>query len=374
MKWKNVKLKDISNNLDSKRKPLNDQERSKISHQKLYPYIGANNVMGYVDEFLFDEDILCVAEDGGSWGKNQKCATIYRGKTWVNNHAHVLTAKEGTDLRFLMYYLNQEDLNRYITGTTRGKLTKSALETIEVPLPPLHIQQQIADTLDKADALRRKDQELLQKYDELAQSIFYDMFGDPVRNERGWRERTIAEMVTFMTSGSRGWAQYYSDKGDLFLRINNVGRNKLLLDDLIFVSTPDSAEARRTRVQPGDILLSITADLGRTAVIPKTFPTAYINQHLALLRLEDSVDPVYVSQFLSSPGGQKQIQSANKGGVKAGLNFDDIRSLRILVPPTELQRQFSQNLSRVYNLTIKGRENVTVSQELFNGLIHQYFS
>jgi type I restriction enzyme S subunit len=70
MKWEKVKINDIANNLDYRRKPLNDQERALISNEKLYPYIGANNIMGYVDEFLFDEDILCIAEDGGSWGKN----------------------------------------------------------------------------------------------------------------------------------------------------------------------------------------------------------------------------------------------------------------------------------------------------------------
>ena len=116
----------------------------------------------------------------------------------------------------------------------------------------------------------------------------------------------------------------------MFLRIQNVGRNKLLLDDTAFVRAPDTAEARRTQVQSGDVLLSITADLGRTAVIPKGIGRAFINQHLAILRLND-VDPHFVSAFLASPAGQVQIGGMNRQGVKAGLNFDNIRS--ILRPP-----------------------------------------
>lgn len=135
MSWERVRLKDVTINLDNKRKPLNENERNKISKMQLYPYVGANNIMGYVDEYLFDEEILCVAEDGGSWGENQKCCVFIKEKCWVNNHAHVLKSNGKADLKFLMYYLNSANLNSYITGSTRGKLTKSSLDSIEFPLP-----------------------------------------------------------------------------------------------------------------------------------------------------------------------------------------------------------------------------------------------
>ena len=92
-----------------------------------------------------------------------------------------------------------------------------------------------------------------------------------------WPLARLGTLLTFLTSGSRGWAAHYAAEGDLFLRIQNVGRNKLLLDDTAFVRAPDTAEARRTQVQAGDVLLSITADLGRTAVIPDDIGRAFIN-------------------------------------------------------------------------------------------------
>lgn len=122
-----VELKTITNNLDNKRIPLNSKQRSEKESKPLHPYIGANNIMGYIDEYIFDEKILCVAEDGGNWGRNEICAKIYNEKCWVNNHAHVLTAKENLILEYLKYFLNFSDLSLFITGATRGKLTKTSL-------------------------------------------------------------------------------------------------------------------------------------------------------------------------------------------------------------------------------------------------------
>src|SRR5438876_1039059 len=137
--------------------------------------------------------------------------------------------------------------------------------------------------------------------------LFYlQRLGDPVTNPKGWKTESLGNRIAFITSGSRGWAQYYTNKGAMFLRIQNVGINQLLLDDLAFVQVPDTAEGRRTQVRGGDLLLSITADLGRTAVIPENFPEAYINQHLALLRLKE-LNPVFLAGFISTPGGKAQI-------------------------------------------------------------------
>ena len=118
------RLGDITKNLDSRRIPLNSEQRIAKSKKGLYPYIGANNIVGYIDEYIFDEKILCVAEDGGSWGTNQTCAVMYEGKTWVNNHAHVLVENGKANLDFLRCYLNLTNLNKHIKGATRGKLNK----------------------------------------------------------------------------------------------------------------------------------------------------------------------------------------------------------------------------------------------------------
>jgi type I restriction enzyme, S subunit len=241
-----------------------------------------------------------------------------------------------------------------------------------VPCPPVPEQRRIAAILDKADAVRRKRQEALRLTGKLLRSIFLDMFGDPVTNPRNWEIQPLADNLAFLTSGSRGWAQYYSDDGELFLRIQNVGRNELILDDVAYVHAPATAEAKRTRVLPGDVLLSITADLGRTAVIPSELGSAYINQHLAILRLRN-LDPVYVSAFLASEGGQTQIQRLNRGGVKAGLNFDDIRSLQIPIPPNELQMTFARALRKSSAHRQDCVQAASGLDELFEALVQRAF-
>ncbi len=168
-------------------------------------------------------------------------------------------------------------------------------------------------------------------------SAFLEMLGDPVTNPKGWPAKPLGQLLAFLTSGSRGWAEYYADTGDIFLRIQNIKRDKLDLSDVAHVRVPDSAEARRTRTYPGDVLLSITADLGRTAVVPDTLKRAFINQHLAILRPLE-VNSEYLSSFLESEGGQRQIKRLNPTVAKiracerSGSHRDGVFVMQQLVP------------------------------------------
>lgn len=278
------------------------------------------------------------------------------------------------DAGYLVQFLTtqQNYFDRYSRGATIKGITRDVVAGLEIPLPSLPEQRRIAAILDKADALRTKRREALAQLDRLAQSIFVEMFGDPETIHTKWPVKMLGELLQFLTSGSRGWAEYYADSGALFLRIQNVCRDKLDLDDVAFVSPPESAEARRTEVQEGDVLLSITADLGRTAVVPKGIGRAHINQHLSILRTSAMV-PRFLSAFLSSPAGQREVLGRNKQGVKAGLNFDDIRSFKIPIPPEVLQRDFVSRTEkvevaiRVHQLALKHLD------ALFASLQHRAF-
>jgi len=208
---------------------------------------------------------------------------------------------------------------------------------------------------------------------ELQRAIFLDMFGDPIANARNWPKKQIGDLLSFLTSGSRGWAEYYAVSGAKFLRIQNVGKNRLLLDDIAYVTPPIGAEADRTRVQPGDVLLSITADLGRTAVIPEGFGLGHINQHLAILRTR-GIRSLFLSAYLASSGGQSQISRLNKEGVKAGLNFDDIRSISVIVPPECKQREFEKAHAQIAGLIEKEVVALKDTDILFLSLQQRAFS
>ena len=205
-------------------------------------------------------------------------------------------------------------------------------------------QKHIVELLKRIAEIKKHRQDELLKLDELIKARFVELFGDTVTNPLGWEEHRLDEYIEFLTSGSRGWAQYFVDEeNELFITIKNVKNNHITLDNIQYIDAPSNKEAERTKVKTGDLLISITADLGRTGVVDSNIAEkgAYINQHLSLVRLnKDRINPLYVSYFLETKGGKMQFDSKNQNGVKAGLNFEAIKSLKILVPPLEMQEVY----------------------------------
>jgi type I restriction enzyme S subunit len=269
------------------------------------------------------------------------------------------------DPDFLLHALGSKllQIERMGRHALVNNVALSDLRGLRLVLPPLPEQKRIAAILDKADEIRRKREKAIELTDSFLRSVFLEMFGESAIDSAGWQVVQLGDLLSFLTSGSRGWARYYSEQGDIFLRIQNVANGRLKLDDLTYVNAPATAEGNRTKVREGDILLSITADLGRTAVIPPGFPTAYINQHLALLRVK-GINPFFLSAFLSSPVGRRQIQRLNREGVKAGLNFEDIRSLRIPLPPQPLQQKYCD----IWNKQTSLLERIKISSQILGSL------
>nr|WP_248280344.1 restriction endonuclease subunit S [Marinomonas sp. UCMA 3892] len=329
----------------------------------------------FIDEAMYEEykakfgapeegDILITAV--GTLGLTY---AVQKGERFYFKDASVikLRKKIDVDISYIQYAIASPTVQRFIqnsSGATVGTYTISRARETEIPLPPLEEQKRIAAILDKADSVRRKRQQAIQLADDFLRSVFLDMFGDPVTNPKGWDIRPLEDCLEFLTSGSRGWAQYYSDQGSKFIRIQNVSKNRLLLEDMAYVNAPDGAESTRTRVQIGDVLLSITADLGRSAVVNDEIAGGHINQHLALLRVNQSkINSRFLSAYLSSDGGVKQFQMKNKSAVKAGLNFNDIRTLMIPIPPLNIQKKYEN----IYdNISIMNEHCLSSSNEIKN--------
>jgi type I restriction enzyme S subunit len=377
--WELVKLGVVANNLDGKRKPLNESERNKISKKNLFPYIGANNIMDYIDEYLFDEEILCIAEDGGSWGKNQTCANYYNEKCWVNNHAHVLGYNGKADLKFLMYYLNFEDLSKYITGSTRGKLTKSALDNLLIPLPPLPEQQRIAALLDAADALRRKDKALLQKYEELAQSVFMDMFGDPVRNERGWVIETLKNCTTKIGSGATptGGKTAYKKEGITLVRSMNVYDNSFKYKDLAFIDEKQAEKLKNVEVEKNDVLFNITgASVCRCTIVPDKILPARVNQHVSIIRPKSyKLNYLFLNYLLVSERIKNKLLNVGSAGgaVMEAITKEQLENFEIIIPPISEQTEFANRIKLIEDQKTKLSANLSNSEALFASLLQEAF-
>lgn len=171
-----ARLGEICEILDNKRIPITASNRKSGP----YPYYGANGVQDYVDSYIFDDELVLLAEDGGNFGSKEK-PIAYRvsGKCWVNNHAHVLKPKEGLDVNYLCYSLMFYDVTGLVNGATRQKLTQADMKQMEIPLPPMEEQKKIAAVLDKVSDLIAKRRRQLDKLDLLVKARFVEMFGEP---------------------------------------------------------------------------------------------------------------------------------------------------------------------------------------------------
>lgn len=143
--WIKCELLTVCNVLDNKRVPLNDEQRT----SGIYPYCGANGIVDYIDKYIFDEDLILIAEDGGNFDQYETRPIAYwmSGKYWVNNHAHVLKAKNEYNQRYIFYQLEHKDITDYIVGGTRTKLTRAQLDKIEISMPSIYAEQQAIATI-----------------------------------------------------------------------------------------------------------------------------------------------------------------------------------------------------------------------------------
>ena len=147
--WQWCRLGDIVEILDSKRKPITKNKRK----SGIYPYYGATCIQDYVDDYIFDEDLLLLGEDGAKWGRGDISAFCISGKTWVNNHAHVLKLRYSINMNYICHVLNIFDLTEYITGTTVPKLNQEKTVQITIPLPPLSEQKRIVAKIEELFSL-----------------------------------------------------------------------------------------------------------------------------------------------------------------------------------------------------------------------------
>ena len=281
--------------------------------------------------------------------------------------------------KYLYFFLSckTEYLNSLGRGATFKEISKTIVENIEIPLPGIPEQKRIATEFEHIQGLEQGFQKQVSFFDQLVKSQFVEMFGDPKLNPNDYPVCPLSEYIDFLTSGSRGWAQYCTDNGtEWFVTIKNVKDCRISVNNMQSVNAPNNAEARRTKVQEGDLLISITADLGRTGVVTKEIAEhgAYINQHLTCIRLNQAMlHPLYVAHFMESPAGKEQFETKNQSSVKAGLNFDSINSLRIMVPPIDKQNLFAAFVAQVDKSKVEIQKAIDQLEILKKSLMQQYF-
>ena len=235
--WKEYKLGEVVNILDYKRVPLSSKERS--TRQGIYPYFGAQGIIDYIDDYIFDGTYLLIAEDGENLkSQKQNIAQLATGKYWVNNHAHILESNGLCDIRYLCYLLNSMDISGYITGSAQPKLNQANLSSIRVSLPSVTIQKRIADFLfgydDKIEVNRKINENLEQQAQALFKSWFVDFEhfknGEFVESElgmipKGWIIKSLSEIADYVNG--LAMQKYRPEDGEIglpVLKIKELGQ------------------------------------------------------------------------------------------------------------------------------------------------------
>ncbi len=372
--WEWTTLGQSTECLDSKRVPLNGEERSKI-HGDI-PYYGANGQVDSINNHLFDEELLLLAEDGGSWGLNEKCAYIISGKSWVNNHAHVLKMKNGIDIGFLMHFLNKNDLSKYISGSTRGKLNQKKMNKIPFPLPPLPTQHRIVAILEKAEQLKNWHTEQGKLLDDYLKSVFLEMFGDPYTNPHEWDEKQLKEVVRedkIITYGIVQAGPHVED-GIPYIKTGDIVRGKINPTGLSKTSKEIAKSYERSRVEYGDIIMSIRATVGTVALLPPELDGGNLTQGTARISPAPIVNKHYLLFCLGSVGIQTKIQKITKGATFREITLGKLRQIIIPLPPLPLQQKFASIVQRTEKLKAQHEESARQSEDLFNALMQKAFT
>lgn len=338
-----------------------------------YPIYGASGYIGNVDFYHQEKPYVAVVKDGAGIGRT----TLLPAKSSVIGTMQYLLPKDNVLPEYLSYVVQYMHLEKYFSGATIPHIYYRDYKNEEFNLDCIEKQTEIVGVLIRTEGIIAARQQQLQKLDELVKARFVEMFGDPKINPNNYPVCQLSDFIVFLTSGSRGWAQYCADDGtEWFITIKNVKDCHIETDNMQPINAPDNAEAKRTRVQEGDLLISITADLGRTGVVTKEIAEhgAYINQHLTCIRLkQDVLNPLYVAYFMESPAGKEQFESKNQSAVKAGLNFNSINSLRLMIPPLDDQNAFVDFIKQTDKSKVVVQKALDEAQLLFDSLMQKYF-
>jgi len=348
---KKVKLGEVTINIDNRRKPLNNLQRIEKSLTKKYPYCGANNIIDFIDEYIFDEneEILCIAEDGGSWGKDEECTYVMNEKCWVNNHAHVLKMKTGVDINYIKLNLDYLDLTSYITGSTRGKLTKSSLEKIELKLPDYHTQISISKRISDIQKLITKKKDQIQKYKELVKSRFNELFGDIILNDKEWKVSKWNEILTIRNGKNQ----------------KNVEDNNGQFP--IYGSGGIIGYAKDWIVKKNSVIIGRKGNINRPILVRENFWN--VDTAFGLEPILEKLNSEYLFYFCQLYNFEK----LNKAVTIPSLTKSDLLDISLPLPPLSLQNEFADFVAQVDKSQLAIQKSLEELETLKKSLMQEYF-
>lgn len=349
-KFETEELGDIVEILDNLRKPITKSDRT----EGQYPYYGATGILDYVHDYIFDEKLVLVGEDGAKWLSGDKTAFIAEGKYWVNNHAHVLRPIRSKVLDlFLVEMLNYMDLSPFITGVTVPKLNQAKLRSIQIPLPPLSIQEEIVAEIEG-----------YQKIIDGAKAVVAN-YKPKIDIDPDWELRKLGDISEF----KNGLNFTKSSTGEL-IKVFGVGnfKNYLIapLEDLEEVQIDENLNDNYL-LQKGDILFvrsNGNKDLvGRSVVIPDVNERISFSGFTIRCRLQSDIEPLFIGYLLKSDFHSKLMKTVGQGANIRNLSQGILNEIEVPIPPREIQIEIVKKLNNEQDLVNANKQLIEIFEQ-----------
>ena len=341
---KKMLLEDCCEILDSMRVPITAANRQ----EGPYPYYGANGIQDYVVDYIFDDDLVLLAEDGGNFGsKTKPIAYRVSGKCWVNNHAHVLKPKEGMNVDFLCYSLMFYNTDGLVNGATRQKLTQTVMRKMLIPDMPIDKQMEIVNQLNKVIAIRNIRQQELEKLDELIKARFVEMFYDKGYSVLKWNDvfNTTTGKLDSNAAVDGGAYPFFTCSKEV-LRIDDYAFE----EEALLLAGNNAAGKYDVKYYSGKFNA-----YQRTYVLTLKENWSY---RLFQYQLEDKLT---------------YLQQQSLGGLTKYLTLKILGELEFIIPPKKQQDKFDLFIKQVDKSKVVVQKAIDETQLLFDSLMQKYF-
>lgn len=395
--WAPTTIETCCEILDSMRIPVNEDERSRRIGD--VPYYGANGQQGWIDDYLFDEPLILLAEDGGNFEQYDRRPIAYRiyGPSWVNNHAHILRGRDGWIQDFIFYCLEHKDITPFINGGTRSKLNQSELRQITIQAPHVGEQRKIARILATLDNLIEKTEALIAKYQSIKQGMMHDLFTRGVdssgqlrptheqapdlykQSELGWipKEWEVMELKELYGNPIRDFGSFsmtnlitFLETGVPFIKSEMIEVGSIKWDNVFYISERVHGLLNKSHVRKGDILFSkIGSALGKAVIYDGSRGVCNSNAAIAKIRVDNQkATTPFVASYLNHNIAQTQFKNMVVS-LLPRINLGDISSLLTPVPSVQEQRTIDGKLEALDSTIATERRLLAKHKKAKSGLM-----
>jgi type I restriction enzyme S subunit len=272
------------------------------------------------------------------------------------------------------------DMNKHLHGATMKHVNRGEFLATKIPLPPLAEQKRIAAILDQAEDLRRKREQSIEKLDQLAQSKFVEMFGDPINNNKGWPQERLDGLVRGKYGVKAGPFGSALKKEDYVVHGYKIyGQEQVIAGSMTignyYISNEKYKQLSSCAIAEGDVLVSLVGSFGKVLVVPQVFEAGIINPRLLKISPnEEKLLPNFLSAILTNDQVQAKLKSNAHGGTMGILNAGLLKELVLIVPPISLQKRFIEVCKKIEDKAGKLQDSMITSNYLFSSLQHQAFT